>query len=242
MKKFHILVFGMLAAMSAHSQQSIKGAIADWPGGSGQVGVMSMGPPEIVGTFDAQGNVEIPLQPDALNRIKKQVEEANQGSSDGWTASIPAVAERFSCDGETTLSMVGADQPITGLGGPMGFLLVNMDEKKRFGYLMIASSKDFVESMQPYNFKPGYSLEWYYVDEGAQVKGYCSIPSYAMNQEDLFTKTTNYDLDLKKGWNIVKYEIEEVYTDGDGNSYIMNESYTTLDAMPDGVGFVFLDD
>lgn len=242
MKKTSIALGILFIGFYGLAQDAIKGTIPGWSGGDGQVGVMSMGPPEIVGSFDAQGNVEIPLKPNALAEVKKQVEEANQGSSGGWSASIPTVAERFSCEGETGLAMEGGDQQITGLGGPMGFLLVNMEEKKRYGYLLIASSRDFVESMQPYTFKTGYSLEWYYVDEAAMVKGYCSIPSYAMNQEDLYTKTTTYDLNLKKGWNIVRYAIDEVYTDGEGNSYPMNESYTTLDTIPEGVGFIFLED
>ena len=243
MKKLPIQIVVALLCSYGFSQGAIKGTIPEWSGGSGQVGVMSMGPPEIVGSFDPQGNVEIPLKPNALAEVKKQVEEANQGSSGGWSASIPTVAERYACAGEgQEMEIEGGDQLITGLGGPMGFLLVNMEEKKRYGYLVIASSRDFVEAMEPYTFETGYSLEWYYVDQEATVKGYCSMPSYAVNQEDLYTKTTTYDLQLKKGWNIVRYEIQEVYTDGEGNSYIMNESYTTLDAMPDGVRFVFLED
>lgn len=202
---------------------------------------MAMGPPEIVGSFDAQGNVEIPLKPDMLSEVKKKIEEANKESSDGWKASLPTLGDRFSCFGEE-LEVVGADQPVSGLGGPMGFLLVNMDEKKRYGYLYIASSADFVESLVPYKFKPGYYLEWHYLDGEGSVKGSCNVESYAVNQKDLYTKTTTYDLDFKKGWNLVKYEINEVYTDGEGNSYPMQDSYTTMAAMPEGIEFVFIED
>ena len=241
MKKFVIAAWIFMFGFYSMAQGGIKGTIPGWSLGAGQVGVMSMGPPEIVGSFDAQGNVEIPLKPDALTEVKKQMEEANQGSTDGWTASLPMLGDRFSCFGGA-LEVTGGEQPITGLGGPMGFLLVNMDQKKSFGYLQIASSKEFVEGMQPYIFKPGYSLEWYYVEQDASVKGTCNMESYAVNQKDLYTQSTSYDLDLKKGWNLIRYEIHEVYTDGEGNSYPMQDSYTTLTAMPSGVQFVFLED
>ena len=242
MKKLILLQFIFLAAICTHAQESITGVIPDWPGGSGQVGVMSMmGPPEVLGTFDDQGKVEIPLKPDFIAEAKKKVEEANASASDGWTASMNTLGKSFSC-GVADLEVVNGEQAISGFPGMSGFMLFNMEEKKRYGYLLVANSKDFVESMVPYKFKPGYQLEWYYVDEDGSVRGDCVLESYALNQKDIYAKTTTYDLDFKKGWNIVKYEIEEVYTDGEGNSYPMKDSYTVLEKMPEGVQFVFLED
>ncbi len=223
------------------AQGTIKGTIPDWSGGSGEVAVMAMGPPEVLGTFDEKGNLEIPLKPNMLAEVRKQVEAANAESSDGWKASLKTLGDRFSCFG-TELEVVNGDQPISGFPSMGAFSLVNMEQKKRFGYLMVGSSKEFAEGMVPYKFKPGYFLEWHFVEQPGSVKGMCSMESYAVNQKDLYTKTTTYDLDFKKGWNIVKYEIQEVYTDGEGNSYPMNDSYTVLDKMPGDVQFIFMED
>ncbi|WP_088340153.1 hypothetical protein [Robiginitalea sediminis] len=243
MRNFVFLVIAGFLGIYGNAQDVITGSIPNWANGSGQVGVMSMGPPEVVGTFDADGNIEIPLKADALSEIKAQLEASESDSSNGWTASIPTVGERFACGGQgAELNLSGSEELITGLGGAMGFLLVNMEERKRYGYLLIASSQEFAEGLQPYKFKPGYALGWYYVDNEASAVGTCTSESYAMNQEDTYRKSTTYQVNLKKGWNIVKYEIEEVFTDKEGNSYPQKESYTTLESMPEGVGFVFLED
>ncbi|MDX1331393.1 MAG: hypothetical protein R3252_00065 [Robiginitalea sp.] len=241
MKNLYVQLLLALMTTCAVAQESIKGTIPDWSGGPGEVAVMAMGPPQVLGTFDDMGNLEIPLKPDMLAEVKKEVEAANAESTDGWKASLNTLADRFSCSGGA-LEVVNGDQPISGFPSMGAFMLVNMEEKKRFGYLMVGSSKDFADGMMPYKFKPGYFLEWYFVEEAGSVKGQCSMESYAVNQEDLYTKTTTYDLDLKKGWNIVKYEIHEVYTDGEGNSYPMNDSYSTIASMPEGVRFIFMED
>lgn len=242
MKKLVFYVLTALLSTGALAQGSISSTIPGWPGGSGQVGTMSMmGPPEVLGTVDENGTVEIPLKADFLSEVREKLKEANASASDGWTASMNTLGKSFSC-GASDLEVVNGDQPITGFPGMGGFVLFNMEEKKRYGYLVVGSSKDFVEAMVPYKFQPGYLLEWYYVDQDGSVKGNCEMESYAVNQKDIYTRTTTYDLELKKGWNIVKYEIEEVYTDGEGNSYPMKDSYNVLDKMPGDVQFVFLED
>lgn len=236
-----ITFFLAFLSTCALAQESIKGTIPDWSGGSGEVAVMAMGPPQVLGTFDDMGNLEIPLKPDMLAEVKKEVEAANEASTDGWKASLNTLGDRFACsDGE--LEVVNGDQPISGFPSMGAFMLVNMEQKKRFGYLMVGSSREFADGMVPYKFKPGYFLEWYFVEEAGSVKGACSIESYAVNQKDLYTKTTTYNLDLKSGWNIVKYEIHEVYTDGEGNSYPMKDSYSTLASVPAQAQFIFLED
>ena len=241
MKKLPIRFFLAILSTCGFAQESITGTIPDWSGGSGEVAVMAMGPPQVLGTFDDMGNLEIPLKTDMLAEVKKQVEAANEGSTEGWKASLKTLGDSFSCSGGE-LEVVNGEQPISGFPSMGAFMLVNMEQKKRFGYLMVGSSKDFADGMVPYKFKPGYFLEWYFVEEAGSVKGNCSMESYAVNQKDLYTKTTTYDLELKKGWNIVKYEIHEVYTDGEGNSYPMNDSYSTIDSIPSEVKFVFMED
>jgi len=241
MKTLPIQIFLALLSSYAFAQGAIKGTIPEWSGGPGEVAVMAMGPPQVLGTFDDMGNLEIPLKPDMLVEVKKQVEEANEGSSDGWKASLKTLGDLFSCSGGD-LEVINGEQPISGFPSMGAFMLVNMEQKKRFGYLMVGSSREFADGLVPYKFKPGYFLEWYFVEEPGSVKGECSMESYAVNQKDLYTKTTVYNLDLKKGWNIIKYEIQEVYTDGEGNSYPMKDSYSTIDSIPEEVRFIFMED
>lgn len=235
------LMAAALVGNAIYSQGAITGTIPNWSNGSGEVALVMMGPPKVLGTFDDQGRLEIPLPPDFLAQSIKEVEEANASASGGWKASLPTVAERYACSqGEWDINTSGADQPISGFPAMGGFDLVSMEREERLGYLMAASSREFAEGMEPYNFKPGYFLEWHFVEEPASVKGSCSSDAYAMNVEELYTATMEYDLDFKKGWNIVKYEILEVFTDREGNSYPMKEKYTVLDEMPADVQFIYL--
>lgn len=241
MKIILALMAATLIGNAIFAQGAITGNIPDWPNGSGEVALVMMGPPVLLGTFDEQGRLEIPLPPDFLAQAQKQIEEANAAASGGWEASLPILGDRYSCPGGA-LEVTGGDQPISGFPAMGSFDLLSMEKEERYGYLMAASSRDFAEGMEPYNFKPGYFLEWHFVEEPASVKGSCSSDAYAMNAEELYTATMEYDLDFIKGWNIVKYEILEVFTDREGNSYPMKEKYTALGEMPADVQFIFMPD
>jgi hypothetical protein len=239
MKNILTLMAATLIGNALSAQGAITGTIPNWSNGSGEVALVMMGPPKVLGTFDDQGRLEIPLPPDFLAQARQEVEEANASASGGWKASLPTLGDRYSCTGGD-LEVTGGAQAISGFPAMGGFDLVSMEREERFGYLMAASSREFAEGMEPYKFKPGYFLEWHFVEEPASVKGTCSSEAYAMNVEELYTATMEYDLDFKKGWNIVKYEIMEVFTDREGNSYPMKEKYSVLGEMPADVQFIFL--
>lgn len=241
MKTFLTLCLIAATAIAANSQDRISGTIPNWSRGAGQVAVMSMGPPEVIGTLAADGSFEVPLKPDYLAEVEKAMEAANSRDNNGWTASLNTLEGRYSCL-DDTLEKVNAGQPITGFPAMGAFMLVNMEEEKNLGYLMMGSSKAFAESMRPNKFQPGYFLEWYFLGEDARVSGECSISSYAMNQEETYEHLTVYDLDFKAGWNIVKYEILEVFTDKEGNSYPKKERYSILSEMPAEVELIYLTD
>jgi hypothetical protein len=241
MKKILTLMAVAFIGNAIYAQGAITGIIPEWSNGSGEVALVMMGPPKLLGTFDEQGRLEIPLPPDFLAQARKEVEEANASASDGWKASLRTLGENYSCPGGD-LEVAGGDQPISGFPAMGSFDLVSMEREERFGYLMAASSRDFAEGMEPYKFIPGYFLEWHFVEEPASVRGTCSSDAYAMNAEELYTATMEYALDFKKGWNIVKYEILEVFTDREGNSYPKKEKYTVLGEMPADVQFIFMPD
>jgi len=111
--------------------------------------------------------------------------------------------------------------------------------------LLAASSEDFalsIKNLMNSEFKTGYFVDWYYVDEPATIKGSCSLDAYAINQEEMYTSTQDYDLEFQPGWNIVKYEIEAVFKDRDGKAYPEKERYTTLAKVPADMKFIFMPD
>jgi hypothetical protein len=113
-----------------------------------------------------------------------------------------------------------------------------------YGYVMMTSSREFAEVLMSYgqeNAVKGYVLDWYYFEDDVSVTGSCDIESYTMTQkeEDVYVQKTNYDLQLKKGWNIVKYEYADLYEDSSGKIYPKVINYETIDAIPEETGFYF---
>lgn len=66
------------------------------------------------------------------------------------------------------------------------------------------------------------------------------MDSYPVNGDQMYTRNTSYNLDLKPGWNLIKYEISEIFTDEGGKTYPVRESYTSISELPSDLQYVFL--
>jgi hypothetical protein len=232
----------LFSTTSIFAQEAITGNIPDWSLGEGEV-IGGFKTPIIMGTVTADGTFAIPLKENYMNEVKLQIEQENRESTSGWTSSLLTLGRAFGCSSET-LKSENADQPVSKVSTMGMFALGKMEEQKLYGYLLAASSENFAKSIKDYNneFKTGYFVDWYYVDEPATIKGSCSMESYAINQEEMYTTTQEYDLVFQPGWNIIKYEIEAVFEDRDGKAYPEKERYTTLATVPADIKFIFMPD
>lgn len=110
---------------------------------------------------------------------------------------------------------------------------------------MMVNHKEFAETYRSYgqyNAKPGYFLDWFYFAEPSSVIGECTTESYAVNQEETYKAITDYQLDFKAGWNLVQYEISEIFTDKEGLTYALKTNYKTLEKLPEGVQYIYFED
>jgi len=76
------------------------------------------------------------------------------------------------------------------------------------------------------------------VHEDASVIGVCETESYTQDMEQTVTLVHTYNIQLKKGWNLVRTEVVETYRDGDfvrPLKYIME----TVTDFPKDAKFVF---
>ena len=241
MKRVTFFVTALVFSLGIlQAQQTVKGNISNWDKGSGSI-ITGMVTPNIVGTIDDKGALEIALQPDFLSEMKKQTEAENADESNKWKSAMMTLEEFYVCEGGN-LEVVNGDQYFTSLSTMGYFILGNMEKQEKFGDMMPASSPEFVTGFRKlgeYIFTEGYNLDWYYLDEAGSVKGTCSVNSGTLSGE-MYERKINYDLNFKKGWNLVKYEVESVFSDKDGKTYIKQENYITISEMPEGVEFVFL--
>ena len=79
--------------------------------------------------------------------------------------------------------------------------------------------------------KPGYFIDWFYFVEPRQFIGISTTESYAVIQEETYNARTAYQLEFKKGWIIVQYEIAKIFTDKKGLTQALKTNYKTLDKL-----------
>jgi hypothetical protein len=149
----------------------------------------------------------------------------------------------YSCnDGDIIYN--NENMELGGFGTIGGYNIANVEEKQMYGVVLPADSKEFAEwemSFGQNNAVLGYTISFVYAEEDASAVGTCLTNSFTKVTTS-YKKTTNYNVQLTKGWNIVKYSIDELYEDKEGNLYPMVVSYNTLDNIPEDIEWHFIKD
>ncbi len=140
------------------------------------------------------------------------------------------------------MEIVNGEEPVINVANFGNYGLGNLAERKMYGSFMIASNQEFASAFNAfgqYETKKGYYLDWYYFENAAAVNGECSMESYALNQEESYMAKNIYELNFKPGWNIVKYEVLELFEDRDGKTYASMALWKTLDELPSDVQYIY---
>jgi len=242
MKKILLITSILFLAYSCTAQKAITGKLDYWPNGKTDVITIKDGP-EKIGSVDEKGMITIPLKEDYLKKASKQKDTANTNSQK-WEVATLTVWNVFACTNQK-LELKNVDQPITKLSSYGVFDLADIEKKKKYGFFIAANSKKFAEAYTSYgqkNAEKGYAIDYYYVAESAQIKGICYTVKYTGNNDENFEIKKIYNLNFKKGWNIVKYQIEELHTAQDGKVYASTSSYETLENVPEDIQYIFFED
>jgi len=228
-----------IISSSALSQESFRGKLENYDKGKADIVTGMMGFIE-VGEITPDGTFIIPLPEDFLQQMQTQIEKEN-AESKNWSSKMLSLKEAFSCSGDS-MEYMNADQPVAKLFTMGTLSIVDVGKKKFYGNMMVASSREFSEAINSFGKKTyhtGYYLDWFFVKKPALVKGSCGIKSFTGNGQESFQKAITYDLDLKPGWNLVKYEIEKIFTGENDKTFIQEFSYKTLDKLPNEVTYQF---
>ncbi len=237
---FSVLIL-LSAIFIAVGQDNIEGTIKDYSSGEGQV-ISGIAAPIIIGEISEEGTFTIPLTNDYKEQLLASIETKNSGSSD-WKTSIPTIQRSYGSCANGKLAISGGEQTAISLTTIGMFSIGSMEKQKLYGKFTYASDMEFAQdflAFGQFKVRTGYQLDWMYVEEPASVKGTCSMESYAVNSEETYNFKSEYDLDFKPGWNIVKYEILEVFTDSNGKQYAMHERSTIIDTLPENVEVCFM--
>ena len=222
------------------AQEKLTGTLSSWDKGKANIIMGMTGEPFAIGTLDESGTFSIPLTDDILVKTKKAMEEYNKSTSGGQFR-LNTIEKAFSCWGGDSLEVENGDQHATTLATMGTMQIADLEQKKMYGDFMAASSEEFANyftSFGQLDAVKGFYLNWYYLEEPASINGQCAVETYARNQKDSYQEIKAYDLDFKKGWNIVKSCVDETFADSDGKTYTSKWTYRTIDEMPAETQFI----
>ncbi|UKM66402.1 hypothetical protein GSB9_02992 [Flavobacteriaceae bacterium GSB9] len=233
----YIMIFLFINTIS--TQLSVNGKISNYQSGKAEI-ILPVKEPKAIGTIKANGKFAIELENNMASVVTETQNEANTKSKD-IRIKNNSVSRAFYC-GSEDVKTVNGELELESLTMQGNFFIGIIKDKKPIGKLRLVSSKAFSESYFSYgkkDFVTGYYIDFYYVPERASVKGICKTKTYTLDMKSTFNLIHHYDIDLKKGWNIVKIEVEEVYTDQEGHVRPLKFKMQTVDKIPKETKFIF---
>ncbi|WP_111309956.1 hypothetical protein [Confluentibacter sediminis] len=232
-----IVVASILLVFSVHAQEFIEGTISNYTADGGSLvsyDMISKGTIEI-GTIDQEGHFKIPLNENYLATIKEKAE--NTKEPEGWEIEFKTVATTFECSG----LYVEYDNGEVQVAGIPELQVTVKDEEWDESVMFAVSNPDIANWLYSYgekNSAKGYYLQWFFLEEEASAKAECTMPTYTGNDDENYNNVTILNLKLQKGWNIIKYDITEVFTDTNGKIIPSKTEIISIDSLPDDVQWV----
>lgn len=222
-----------------NAQEDFSGTLESWSNGKADI-ISIKGEPVPIGEIDKKGEFTISLNHKIIDEFQNTMEVTNSSSSSG-TVKFMTIDRAFSCYNDS-LSVNNGDQKVITLETFGGYPIVNLEKKKSYGFFIVANSKEFAEAYRSFGQKnaiKGFYLSWFYLEKEAQVKGDCVTTNYALNQEEFYEKIISYQLDLKKGWNLVQIKADETYTDKNDKTYVSKWIYKTISGIPKNAQYIY---
>ncbi len=242
-----IIAFFTIAIGNSYAQLNISGDIQNWSNGEAIVVSSDMisGDMEIWGKVSAAGEVSIDLEFDFLSILKEKAAEAQKNAPQGWSLNFKTVETSYGCqtsdeDGSTPFEYKGGESIISGVPE----LIVGDNAKNEpYGVLYFANNETIANWLHSYGQEKastGYYLSWMFVEKEASAKGSCVVPTMTMSGQE-FNDITETDLDFEEGWNMVKYEVSEVFTASDGMVYPSRTTISLVKFIPEDLQWIVLD-
>jgi len=239
---FLVILISTITFNDIYCQRTFEGRVESYNQGNADIAT-GMVEPIVIGSINSKGEFSIPLDDNYIIQLKETISKEN-ADNDQWSTKLMTLDRAFGNCGNGAVTIENGDQPIIKLSTFSSYSIVNLEEKEILGYMMLVSSEKFAKSLNNFehgNDQTGYFVDWYYFEKPAKVKGSCEVKTYTLTQkeEDVYEATTTYDMDIKPGWNLVKYSNDDLHIDSQGKKYVKHKSYTTLNEMPKGVKFIY---
>jgi hypothetical protein len=240
-KSITLAILFFLISLIFYAQNSITGTIANWTNGEVPLLFSDYISREkiIMGNIASDGNMTIPLDANFLSNLKMAAEKAKEKGPQGREMKFNTIESTFG-SGEEGISYENAAAVLIGLPD---LEASSEDGTAQFGYIYCTSNPELANWLYNYgqgDIAKGYYLRWFFAEDRAVVKGSFSIPVYTGNDDENYTDTTFYDIELQKGWNVVKYNITETFTTKIGKTVLAKMEVTKIDEIPADVMWLVL--
>lgn len=234
---------------------AISGTILNYTNGEGTVTENDFwtGDKTTIGTIDKNGNFTIPLDQDYFNTLKKKMDAEKENMPKGGEIRYHRVNTVFTCGSEgfgyknttenindsisvSTYPRYNENNQATFKNGEsiiskLPLLYLTDKQGNSHSLLYAANTPELATSSDFGVFEKGFYLEWIFVEHNSKVTGECAILTGSDNEED-FVSTTTTDVELQKGWNIIKYDITEVLTSSEGEAMAKITKISTISELP----------
>lgn len=231
----------LMLSTPGKSQLLLEGEIKNWNKGEGRLVYQDMitGDLTDMGSIDEKGGIKIPLAPNFKEEVDLMVKKALENAPQGWSLRKNTVASTFNCNPDETI-MTNGEAEVLGLPE---LELTDKEGMAENGYLYACNNQQVAEWLKSWgmeNAARGYYLRWFFIEEDASVNGECIIPTYTGNGDENYVDLTVVRLELKKGWNTVKTEFEELFTDQNGKTYASRTIISRIDETPEDLDWFAL--
>ncbi|GHA48432.1 hypothetical protein GCM10007103_31640 [Salinimicrobium marinum] len=238
---FIVFLFLLSFQQQTEAQEKITGSIAGWQQGEAKIMFIDMfsGCMRELGSIDAEGNFEIPLEKDFFTSVKAAMQKEQEKAAENGTISLKDLQGTFSCD-KGKPEYINPETKLTSL--PQHLMVARVKgEKELLGMLSPVSNPVIAKWLLSYkqeNTGKGKYFEWVYLEDEAAVKGSCY--SHGFTNNDVIEQHHEFDMDLKKGWNMVQHEILEIFEDEQGKIIPEQIEITTITEVPEDVQWIFV--
>jgi hypothetical protein len=238
-----IYVLFSLSILNSHlgaiAQGTLAGNISDYTDGKGLIISYDIvtGDKYTWGTIDEDGLISVPLSDSFLDEIKKMAAKAQKKAPRGFTLKLPTIQDKFTC----RYPDIDFENPGYLVSGLPDLMLTDNKKKAENGRIYAVNKPliaNWLHNDQKGDIEVGYYLMFYFSEEKASAKGTCMTATYTSLGDENFDKFTLYELELEKGWNIVQYQIEEVFESKNGGFFPEVIKVTKLANLPDDLIWV----
>lgn len=212
------------------AQNTYTGTIENWNNKQAEI-ILPTENPMVIGSISQKGNAIFSLNEDVTNAILGTLQSEEENGNVRIQKST--VSKAFYCNSEH-VEVKNGDINIHKLASRGTFYAGNLANEEFFGQFRITSSQSFNDSyfaLGKKDFVKGFYINFFYVEEAASVNGECKTESYTMDMKRIVEIVTMYNINLKKGWNMVKIEVKETYNDG-GKIRPLKTAMSTIEKLP----------